>query len=113
MLQALMSGISSTTTAATACKSVLGAVTPSSTALPGGSVLMNLLNGVMFFGLAISALGLIISGAFMAVGHYTNNGNMNSRGRTGVLGAFVGVVVCAGAVAIVNFAFTTGSTIHC
>lgn len=95
-----------------ACSPTLNSVTPSAT-LPGSSLLTSILSGVLWFGIALSLIGVIISAIVMALGKHSNNGQMASRGHSGLFASIVAALVCGGAVALVNFAFSAGSSIHC
>ena len=95
-----------------ACTNALGAVTASPT-LPGSSLLMNIISGVLYVAIGVCVIGLIVAGMMMAIGHYSGNGNLNARGRSALPAAFIGCLVCGGAIALVNFAFSAGQSIHC
>lgn len=86
-------------------------ITPTAS-LPGSNLLQTILGGIAFYGLLFSILGLLISGVTMAVGGHSSNGRMADKGRTGLIASLVAAVVCGGAVALVNFAFTQGATIR-
>jgi len=94
------------------CTPTISTVKPTAT-LPGSALLTTLLSGVLWFGVALSIVGLIVSAICMAVGSHSNNSRLAEGGRRGLVGSVISALVCGGAVAIVNFAFASGGKIHC
>ena len=93
------------------CTPTISSVTPTAT-LPGSALLTTLLSGVLWFGVALSIVGLIVSAIAMAVGSHGNS-RLAEGGRRGLIGSAIAALVCGAAVAIVNFAFAAGGHVHC
>jgi len=87
-------------------------VSPSSSAIPGGSAIQTILSGLLWFAFAISVLGILLSSLAMGIGKHSSNGRLHERGREGLLAAIVAAVVSGGAASIVTWAFSLGSSIH-
>jgi hypothetical protein len=94
------------------CTPTISSVTPTAT-LPGSALLTTLLSGVLWFGVALSIVGLIVSAIAMAVGSHSSNSRLAEGGRRGLMGSAIAALVCGAAVAIVNFAFAAGGHVHC
>ncbi len=80
--------------------------------LPGTPQLFQLVGGLMTWVL-LACVAAVLAGAatwgFGArMGHYASS----QHGRTMVLGGAVGALVAGAAVAVVNFAFGVGGTVH-
>lgn len=96
---------------ATTVGSAVPSITPTAS-LPGSNLLHSLLGGIAFYGLLFSILALIISAIAMAIGGHSSNGRLADKGRSGLIASLIAAVVCGGAVALVNFAFSQGATIR-
>lgn len=81
--------------------------------LPGSTLLTNILSGVLWFGVALSIVGIVVAAICMALGSHSQNSRLAEGGRKGLISSALAALVCGGAVAIVGFAFSAGQTIHC
>jgi hypothetical protein len=90
----------------------LGALKPDPGAIPGGEQAKALLNGIMFYGLAVAAAALIASAGWMGWGKMRRNPAHVESGQTGVLWALGGAVLIGGAGAFISWAFKLGVAIH-
>ncbi|MHB1763263.1 MAG: DUF6112 family protein [Acidimicrobiales bacterium] len=88
-------------------------ITPTSgSGLPGQTLLTTIASDLMTFVLVLCLLGLLTSAGMIAIGHHSQNQRLADRGRSGAVAAVIGALVAGGAVAIINFAFTSGGNIH-
>ncbi len=85
---------------------------PSSTALPGGAMLQQLANGIGWWGLIASLVGLVIGAATWALGSHTNNYQHATTGRRAVLVSGAAALVIGAAPALLNFLFGAGQAVH-
>lgn len=86
-------------------------ITPTAS-LPGTHTLTLLLSGALEIVTLLCVLGIFISAILWAVGRHTGNGRMADAGTRGLIGSLLGAAIAGGAVALVNFAFSTGGLIH-
>jgi MFS family permease len=87
-------------------------MTPSSSALPGQSTIQQLTNGLGWWALAASLVGLVLGAAAWALGSHTNNYQYANAGRKAVLASGVAALLIGAAPTVVNFLFQTGHGIH-
>ena len=76
---------SGTTTTTIAGSSAFTSFHPDSGALPGTQVLQDLTNGLGFWVLIATLVGLLVGAATWALGHYSHNYQQAYTGRRGVL----------------------------
>ncbi|ACU53171.1 conserved hypothetical protein [Acidimicrobium ferrooxidans DSM 10331] len=81
---------------------------PDPSALPGGSVLQTLINGLAGWALLASLAGLVIGAAVWALGAHSQNYQQAYLGRRAVLVAGAAALLVGAAPAIVNFFFHLG-----
>jgi hypothetical protein len=86
-------------------------LTPSNTALPGGAVIQNLINGVDYWALIGALVALVIGAVMWAIGNQTQNMQQSSAGRRAVLTAVAAAILLGAAPTLINFFFTTGTTV--
>ena len=80
-------------------------------ALPGGSTLQGLVNGIAAFaGLACLA-GLLLGAGLWALGSHAQNYHQSSIGKKTVLTSFATALLVGGAVGIINFFLDAGGSI--
>src|SRR5271166_2934813 len=94
---------------------VLGGVVsmkPSATALPGHDTLEQLTNGIGWWALLASLVGLVIGAASWALGSHTNNYQYAASGRRTVLISGLAALVIGAAPTVVNFLFNAGQSFH-
>jgi hypothetical protein len=101
-------------TAVDAARLLSSAVTlsPDTTALPGGQVLQNLMNGLGGWALALSLVGLLIGAAAWALGSHGQNYQQTYVGRRAVLISGLAALLIGAGPAIVNFFFAAGQGVH-
>jgi hypothetical protein len=85
---------------------------PDPTALPGGQVLQNLMNGLDSWALALALVGLVIGAAAWALGSHGQNYQQTFVGRRAVLISGLAALLIGAGPGIVNFFFNAGSTVH-
>lgn len=84
---------------------------PDSSALPGGAALQGLANGVGWWALLASLLGLVVGAAMWAVGAHTNNYQHSSTGRRAVLVSGAAALLIGAAPTLLNFLFGVGQSV--
>jgi hypothetical protein len=85
---------------------------PSSSALPGSATLQQLANGIGWWGLLASLVGLVVGAATWALGAHTNNYQHATTGRRAVLVSGAAALVIGAAPAVLNFLFSAGQAVH-
>lgn len=85
---------------------------PSASALPGRSTIQLLTNGLGWWALVASLIGLVLGAAAWAVGSHSNNYQYATSGRKAVLVSGAAALVIGAAPTVVNFLFQTGHGIH-
>jgi MFS family permease len=85
---------------------------PSSSALPGQSTIQQLTNGLGWWALIASLVGLVIGAAAWAIGSHSNNYQYANAGRKAVFASGIAALLIGAAPTIVNFLFQTGNGIH-
>ncbi|HUZ19954.1 MAG TPA: DUF6112 family protein [Acidimicrobiales bacterium] len=83
-------------------------LTPDSSALPGSSALQTLANGIGWWGLLASLVGLVVGAATWALGSHTNNYQHASTGRRAVLVSGAACLIIGAAPPLLNFLFSLG-----
>ncbi|MGO9332598.1 MAG: DUF6112 family protein [Acidimicrobiales bacterium] len=93
---------------------IAGIVTmdPSSSALPGRSTIQQLTNGLGWWALVASLVGLVLGAAAWGLGSHTNNYQYANAGRKAVLASGAAALLIGAAPTLVNFLFQTGHGIH-
>jgi MFS family permease len=85
---------------------------PDTSALPGGQVLQNLMNGLGGWALALALVGLVIGAAAWALGSHSQNYQQTFVGRRAVLISGLAALLIGAGPAIVNFFFKAGQGVH-
>jgi len=85
---------------------------PNGSALPGRSTIQQLTNGLGWWALIASLIGLVLGAAAWALGSHTNNYQYASTGRKAVLVSGGAALIIGAAPTFVNFLFQTGHGIH-
>ena len=83
-------------------------LTPSTSALPGGSVLQQLANGRGAWALIGSLIAFLLGAVMWAIGSHTQNMHYSSTGRRAVFTALLAAVLIGAAPELINFFFSTG-----
>lgn len=87
-------------------------INPDPQALPGGSTLQSVANGVMAFALIVTAIAFLVSAASWGLGGLSGNFQYASAGRRGVGAAIIAALLIGAAATIVNFFFKAGQGLH-
>jgi len=85
---------------------------PSASSLPGSSVIQSLVNGIGWWGLVASLVGLVVGAATWALGAHTNNYQHASSGRRAVLVSGAAALVIGAAPQVLSFLFNAGQSVH-
>lgn len=87
-------------------------LSPSPTDLPGSAALQQLANGIAGWALIGALIALVLGAGLWAIGSHTQNMNQSSQGRRAVGASIVAAVLIGAAPALINFFFTTGTSVH-
>ncbi|HUC05184.1 MAG TPA: DUF6112 family protein [Acidimicrobiales bacterium] len=85
---------------------------PSLTSLPGGGTIQQLVNGLGAWALIAALVGLVVGAAAWALGVHSQNYQQSLIGRRAVLISGLAALLIGAAPDIVNFFFSTGSSLH-
>lgn len=85
---------------------------PSGSALPGGSTIEKLADGLGWWALIGALVGLVLGAAAWALGSHTNNYQYSSSGRRAVLVSALAALVIGAAPEVINFLFGAGQSMH-
>jgi len=85
---------------------------PSTTDLPGGSVLQQLANGLGAWALIGSLIALLLGAVMWAIGSHTQNMHQSSAGRRAVVTSLAAAILIGAAPSLINFFFSTGLKVH-
>lgn len=85
---------------------------PSASSLPGSSTIQSLVNGLGWWGLVASLVGLVVGAATWALGAHTNNYQHASTGRRAVLVSGAAALVIGAAPQVLSFLFAAGQSVH-
>ncbi len=81
---------------------------PDPSALPGGSILQQLADGIGGWALILALVGLLIGAATWALGAHSQNYQQSYMGRRAVLVSGAAALIIGAAPAIINFFFHLG-----
>ena len=85
---------------------------PNSSALPGGSTLQQITDGIAWWALLACLVGLLIGAATWALGAHSNNYQHTSTGRRAVLVSGAAALLIGAAPIVLNFLFGAGRSLH-
>jgi hypothetical protein len=85
---------------------------PNSSALPGGSTLQQITDGIAWWALLACLVGLLIGAATWALGAHSNNYQHTSTGRRAVLISGAAALLIGAAPIVLNFLFGAGQSLH-
>jgi Family of unknown function (DUF6112) len=83
--------------------------TPRAGDIPGAGPLETLTNGIGWWALVASLVGLVLGAAAWALGSHTNNYQYSSAGRRAVVVSALAALVIGAAPFVINFLFHEGS----
>jgi hypothetical protein len=86
-------------------------LTPDPGGLPGSAAIQSLVNGVAWWALLASLLGVVIGAATWALGEHSNNYQHSSSGRRAVLVSGAAALVIGAAPTVLNFLFGVGLSV--
>ena len=84
---------------------------PTANALPGGSTLLALINGLAGWAVLLALAGLVIGAALWAIGSHSQNYQQSYVGRRAVLVSGMAALLIGAAPTLIDFFFTTGNHI--
>jgi hypothetical protein len=87
-------------------------LSPNSGALPGGSTLQSIVNGLAWWALLGALAGLLVGAATWALGAHSNNYQHTSNGRRAVLVSGAAALLIGAAPTVLNFFFGAGQAVH-
>jgi hypothetical protein len=85
---------------------------PTSSGLPGSATLQSLADGVGWWALLASLVGLVVGAATWAIGSHTNNYQHATSGRRAVLVSGAAALVIGAAPTVLSFFFSAGQAFH-
>jgi hypothetical protein len=85
---------------------------PSPSGLPGSSVLQGLVDGLGFWALIASLVGVLLGAAIWAIAAHSNNHHWAAAGRRGTLAAGVAAFLIGAAPQLVNFFAESGGKVQ-
>ena len=86
-------------------------VNPTSSGLPGSSVLQDLVDGLAFWALLACLTGIIVAAAVWAFAAHSNNHHYSANGRRGLLVSAVAALAIGASAALVNFFAEAGDKV--
>ncbi len=84
---------------------------PTASALPGGSTLLKLVDGLGGWALILAVAGLVVGAALWAIGSHSQNYQQSYVGRRAVLVSGVAALLIGAAPTLIGFFFDTGQGI--
>jgi hypothetical protein len=87
-------------------------VSPNPGGLPGANIIESLTSGLEFWALMAALAGLLIGAAAWALGSHSQNYQQSFVGRRTVLVSGLAALLIGAAPGIVNFFFSTGSSVQ-
>jgi len=87
-------------------------LTPTPSNLPGSAALQKLANGLAGWALIAALIGLVVGAAMWALGSHSQNIHQSMTGRRAVAASLAAAVLIGAAPALINFFFSTGSSVH-
>ncbi len=87
-------------------------LTPTPSNLPGSAALQKLANGLAGWALIAALIGLVVGAAMWALGSHSQNIHQSMTGRRAVAASLAAAVLIGAAPTLINFFFSTGSSVH-
>jgi hypothetical protein len=91
--------------------SIVG-VNPNPGGVPGSAAVQSIADGIAWWALLLSLLGLVIGAASWAIGSHSANYQYATSGRRAVLVSGLAALIIGAAPALINFFFSTGQHVH-
>lgn len=85
-------------------------ITPDFSAIPGSGTLQQLVNGLVAIALLLCLAGIVVGGGLWGVGSLSSNHHAATVGKRATLLSIVGAIIVGASAALVNWAFSVGST---
>ena len=85
---------------------------PNASGLPGTATLQSLINGLGWWALLASLVGLVVGAATWALGAHSNNYQHAATGRRAVLVSGAAALLIGAAPSILSFLFGAGRSFH-
>jgi len=86
-------------------------LTPDPGGIPGAATIQSIANGIGWWALLLSLLGLVIGAATWALGSHSNNYQYATTGRRAVIVSGLAALIIGAAPALVNFFFSAGQRV--
>jgi hypothetical protein len=86
-------------------------LTPDPGGIPGASMIQSIADGIGWWALLLSLLGLVIGAATWALGSHSNNYQYATTGRRAVIVSGLAALIIGAAPALVNFFFSAGQKV--
>jgi hypothetical protein len=87
-------------------------VNPEAGGVPGSGAVQTIANGIAWWALVLSLLGLVIGAASWAIGSHSSNYQYATAGRRAVIVSGLAALLIGAAPTVINFFFTTGQQVH-
>jgi hypothetical protein len=87
-------------------------VNPRPNGVPGSAAIQSIADGIAWWALLLSLLGLVIGAAAWALGSHSSNYQYATTGRRAVIVSGLAALVIGAAPAVINFFFATGQRVH-
>lgn len=87
-------------------------VTPSANGVPGSAAIQRIADGIAWWALLLSLVGLVLGAASWAIGSHSSNWQYATAGRKAVIVSGISALLIGAAPALVNFFFSTGQQVH-
>jgi hypothetical protein len=87
-------------------------VNPDPNGVPGSAAIQSIADGIAWWALLLSLLGLVIGAAAWALGSHSSNYQYATTGRRAVIVSGLAALVIGAAPAVINFFFAAGKQVH-
>ncbi len=87
-------------------------VSPIAGGVPGGAAIQSIADGIAWWALLLSLLGLVVGAASWALGSHSSNYQYATAGRRSVIVSGLAALVIGAAPALINFFFNAGQRVH-
>lgn len=87
-------------------------LTPNPHGVPGSATIQSIADGIAWWALLLSLLGLVIGAAAWALGSHSSNYQYSTTGRRAVIVSGLAALVIGAAPAVINFFFSAGQQVR-